>query len=88
MPWLILLDRHPVDVESGDELLVMELGQYNSERQVTTTLQEVRKALRDEEFMRELTPNERVRWLRKALPFIDKGSTVAANAVTIATIGF
>ena len=74
MPWLILLDKHPDVVESGDECLIMELGKLESKREVVIALRKAREALNNKRFMRRLSIEQRVEWLRDALSPLESGA--------------
>lgn len=73
MPWLILLDRHPDSVESGDECLIIELGRANSKREATIALRKAREALNDERFMRRMSREQQFDRLRHMFSSIEPG---------------
>lgn len=80
MPWMILLDKHPEIVESGDECLVMELGKFESKREVVIALRKAREALNDERFMRRMSIEQRIEWLRDALSSLESGAQFAVTS--------
>ena len=74
MPWLILLGKHPDDVEPGEEVLTLQLGELDDENEVIATVREAVEALNDEEFMQEPSPSQREELMRRVSPYVTSGN--------------
>lgn len=59
LPALLILDKHPQDIDAEDEGILIELGDAESEREVTRTLEDILRLLDREDFMKAFTWKQR-----------------------------
>ena len=87
MPWLVVLDTQPKNVEPGQEVLTLQLGQLDSEEEVVAALREAQNALNSEQFIQQSSPSQQAEWMQRALSQVTKENVSAAGGV-VALIQF
>lgn len=83
MPWLLLLDQHPEQVEPGDECMVFEFGDIENPNDVTQTLREIRRAMNDERFARRLSIQQRLDHMQDVLSKVINGTGLVVTTATL-----
>lgn len=59
LPLLLLLDKHPSEVKESDEEVMIKLGAIEREKDVAIVLDEICNLMKDENFMKKLSSDER-----------------------------
>lgn len=80
LPWIILTDKNPDDIEEGDQCIKIELGHLTSKREVSNTVRQIAKSVREDNF-RELNMKNRKRKIESNLPESVNVSSLAISVV-------
>jgi hypothetical protein len=81
LPMLIVLDKPPANVESGDSGLQFEFGDATSGDPVIEVVNTLMIASEDEDFMSKLTWEKRKNWLLDVSPQVKEISSLAVSVV-------
>lgn len=84
MPYLIVLDKHPLNLESGDKCIVFELGKLRSKRAVTEILEVIYTHITDENFIKSLTWEKRKNMFKNLLSPLVNGAGLVISIVGVA----
>lgn len=83
LPALLILDKHPNQLDENDKCIVLELGEFNSKREVTRTMELIRRHLQDGDFMTSLTWEQRKRQLSQALEAISTPGQIIISVLSV-----
>ncbi|KXB08694.1 hypothetical protein AKJ56_00595 [candidate division MSBL1 archaeon SCGC-AAA382N08] len=65
LPALLLLDKKPEDIEKSDELVLVKLGALKKANDVPLILEELAQLVKNEEFMHNLSSNQKQKKLKE-----------------------
>lgn len=83
LPALLILDKHPNQLDEDDKCIILELGEFNSEREVTRTMELIQRHLQDGDFMTSLTWEQRKRQLSQALEAISTPGQIMISVLSV-----
>lgn len=83
LPALLILDKHPAQLDENDECILIELGDFNSEREVTRIMSLIQGHLKNEDFMTSLTWNQRKQRIKNALQTIVAPGQIAISVLSL-----
>lgn len=81
MPWLLVLEDHPDDVQKGDRALIFRLGHLDSADQVTEVTEKLMLASAEADAIRQLTWEKRKQKFKEMIPALQETADIVISVV-------
>lgn len=81
MPWLLVLEDHPEDIEKGDRALIFRLGQLDGPEQVKQVTEKLMLASSEADAIRRLTWERRKQKFKEMMPALKETADLVISVV-------